>query len=404
MMKYIIAIPDGATDTLKAYPDGQTPLATADTPTMDYLADFGKVGWARTVPEHLPPGSDVACLSIFGYNPAEIYTGRAPLEAASMGIDLGNRVAYRCNLVTIQDGRMREFTAGHISTEEAIPLINSLNQSLKREGVEFHPGVQYRHIMTAPIDSGEVECTPPHDILDQEIISFLPKGTSQAKIRSLMEQSIKVFADHPINQKRMAEGKPPATQIWLWGQGISPQLEPYQKRCGLTGAVISAVDLIKGIGTLAGLEIINVPGATGLPDTNYEGKADAAHAALQEKDLVMIHVESTDEMGHKGDEAMKRQCIADFDQRMLKRLFDALLADKTPFRMLVLPDHPTPISLRTHVNEPVPYILYESLDDQRRGEGGYSEISIQKRTDQIIPGYRLLDLLSEKMTLENLVK
>jgi len=392
-MKYIVAIPDGAADLPSAFPDGNTPLRTADTPTMDELADHGEVGWAKNVPDGRPPGSDVACLSIFGYDPGQIYTGRAPLEAASLGLDLGDRVAFRCNLVTITDGRMKEFTAGHITTEEAGQLIEALNKKIGNPEVRFHTGVQYRHILVTPPEYAQVECTPPHDILDRPVEPYEPKGAARDKVLGLMRRSQDILADHPVNVNRRRAGKPAATQIWLWGQGTAPKLASYRERCGLSGAVISAVDLIKGIGKLAGLEIVRVEGATGLPDTNYEGKADAALLALETKDFVCIHVESVDEMGHTGDEEMKRQTIRDFDQRLLKRLVEGLRRSGTDFRLLVLPDHPTPISLRTHTSDPVPFLLYDSRNPRKQGEGGFSETAVLQRTHRTVPGHQLLDLL-----------
>lgn len=398
-MKYIIAIPDGATDQLSAYPKGDTPLGRADTPVMDDLANHGEVGWAKTVPDELPPGSDVACLAIFGYDTRASYTGRAPLEAANMGIDLGERVAFRCNLVTIQDGVMKEFTAGHISTEEADELIQSLNQKLGSDSIRFHTGVQYRHILVSPAEWNRIQCTPPHDILDQNVEQYLPQGEAQMPVRDLMERSKAVFAGHPINQKRAAAGKAQATQIWLWGQGTKPSLTTYQERFGLNGGVISAVDLIQGIGRLAGLEVVKVKGATGLMDTNYEGKAEAALDVLNRHPFVVVHVESTDEMGHAGDAARKTQAIADFDRRMLKVLVDGMRKRGEDFRLLVLPDHPTPIARRTHVNEPVPFILYDSRNHQPRGNDGYSELGVRNRTRNVVLGYRLIELLCQKAEL-----
>ena len=398
-MKYIIAVPDGASDQLTAYPDGNTPMRVADTQVMDELADCAEVGWAKTVPDSHHPGSDVAFLSIFGYDPASVYSGRAPLEAASMGLELGENIAFRCNLVTIHDETMKEFTAGHISTEEANELIEALNDKLGGEKIAFHTGVQYRHILVASQDYSDVECTPPHDILDRPIQTHLPVGPARDSVVELMERSKAIFATHPVNEKRIAAGKPPATQIWLWGQGCTPHLEPYSTCYGLQGGVISAVDLIKGIGRLAGLDVIEVEGATGLPDTNYEGKAEAALRVLDDKQFVCIHVESPDEMGHAGDEAAKTGTIRDFDQRMLKYVVEGLRGQGTDFRLLVLPDHPTPIALRTHVNEPVPYLLYDSRYPEKRGEGGYSEWSIKSRTDRVLTGHKLVDLLCEKITI-----
>ena len=400
-MKYIIAIPDGASDTVSDFVDGQTPLAAADSPLMDELANCGQVGWAQNTPDGMHPGSDVACLSIFGYNPGEIYTGRAPLEAASLGIDLGDDFAFRCNLVTIEDGKMKEFTAGHISTEEADALIQGMNQAVAGQGIQFHTGVQYRHIMQAAAANGDVKCTPPHDILDQDIEPYLPQGGSQDFVRGMMAKSIGVFKDHPVNRARIAAGKPPATQIWLWGQGPAPSLQRYSERIGLSGGVITAVDLIRGIGGLAGLEIIHVEGATGLPDTNYEGKARAALDVLQKDDFVVVHVESTDEMGHAGDLKMKTQSVHDFDQRMLQILVDGLRERGEDFRLLLLPDHPTPISIRTHTDDPVPFLLYDSRFPEAKGAGGYSEWAVNQRSQKVMRGYRLLDALAEKTTIED---
>ena len=398
-MKYVIAIPDGAVDILSAYPDGNTPLQQADTPTMDELADYGTVGWARTVPDGCHPGSDVACLSIFGYDPSEVYTGRAPLEAASLGLKLGDLVAFRCNLVTIENGVMKEFTAGHITTEEAAEIIKSLNEANYDSSIEFHTGVQYRHVMTAPPEMNDVDCAPPHDILDQSVQDHLPSGEAKDKVIAMMEWSKDVLKDHPVNQNRRAQGKSEATQIWLWGQGTAPVLTPYQERCGLTGGVITAVDLIRGIGLLAGLNIIHVDGATGLPDTNYEGKAQAALDVLKQNDFVVIHVESVDEMGHAGDERKKTKAIHDFDQRMLKHVLDGLRQSGEEFRMLVLPDHATPISLRTHTGGPVPFILYDSRSHEKRADTGYSEIAVEKRSKRTVEGCQLIDYLTEKKKL-----
>ncbi|MBI1389300.1 MAG: cofactor-independent phosphoglycerate mutase [bacterium] len=400
-MKYVIAIPDGAADEPADFPERRSPLAAAAKPMMDSLADCGVVAFAQNVPEGLSPGSDVACLSIFGYNPAEIYTGRAPLEAASMGVDLKNDVAFRCNLVTIENGAMKEFTAGHISTPEAAQIIEALNESLASDGVCFHTGVQYRHIMQSPPDSGRVACTPPHDILDRPIEGYLPSGESQDFVRNMMERSRAVLADHPVNRARVAAGKPPATQIWLWGQGTAPRLKPYSERIGLTGGVISAVDLIKGIGTLAGLEIVEVEGATGLPDTNYEGKAEAALDVLTRHDLVFIHVESTDEMGHAGDYKRKTSCVADFDQRMLRIVVEGLRERGEEFRLVLLPDHPTPVKLRTHTNQPVPFLLYDSRDGGAKGSAGYSEDAVRSRSETVIKGHCLLDILTGRMPLND---
>lgn len=401
-MKYIIAIPDGAADTVSDFPDGMTPLRRASSPLMDELANHGEVGFAKTVPDGMHPGSDVACLSIFGFNPAEVYTGRAPLEAASMGIDLGDRVAYRCNLVTVVDGIMKEFTAGHIPTEEATALIQALNEAFSDEPVVFHAGVQYRHVLVTPPDYGDATTTPPHDILDQAVEPHLPQGGSQDQVRRWMERSRDVFATHPVNQKRIEEGKPPANQVWLWGQGTAPKLTTYAERIGLSGGVITAVDLIRGIGQCAGLDIIHVDGATGLPDTNYEGKAQAALDVLARDDFVCVHVEATDEMGHKGDLEMKTRSVEFFDQRMLRIVVDGMRSRNDDFRLLVLPDHPTPIALRTHTNEDVPFLLYDSRGAESRGDAGYSEVGVAQRSTRHVTGFRLLDVLAERNTLDDI--
>jgi 2,3-bisphosphoglycerate-independent phosphoglycerate mutase len=398
-MKYIIAILDGATDRLSDYPNGDTPLQAAATPTMDQLANCSEVGWAKNVPEGYPPGSDVACLSIFGFNPAEVYSGRAPLEAANMGLQLGERVAFRCNLVTIENGSMKEFTAGHISTEEADQLIKSLQAELGNDEISFHTGVQYRHITITPREWNNVQCTPPHDIIDQNVADHLPQGEAKQQVLELMERSKAIFENHPVNLKRAADGKAQATQIWLWGQGTKPQLTTYQERFDMEGGVISAVDLIQGIGRLAGLEVIKVEGATGLPDTNYEGKAQAALQLLKKHPFVLIHVESTDEMGHAGDEEKKTIAASDFDQRMLKILVDGLWESGEDFRILLLPDHPTPIALRTHTSDPVPFFLFDSRDESKKSDAGYSEQGILKRTKNVVAGHRVIELLCQKTTL-----
>jgi 2,3-bisphosphoglycerate-independent phosphoglycerate mutase len=313
-----------------------------------------------------------------------------------MGIDLGDRVAFRCNLVTIDAGKMKEFTAGHITTEEAAELVQSLNEKMGNDSIRFHPGVQYRHILTTPSDWNAVQCTPPHDILDREVAPYLPQGAAGRQVLDLMERSKAVFAGHPVNLKRAADGKPQATQIWLWGQGTKPNLATYADRFGISGGVISAVDLIQGIGRLGGLQVIKVQGATGLMDTNYEGKAEAALQVLERHPFVVVHVESTDEMGHAGDATRKTQAIRDFDGRMLRLLVEGLRARGEDFRLLLLPDHPTPIALRTHVNEPVPFILYDSRFPQQRGGGGYSELGVRNRTRNLVQGHRLIEVLFQK--------
>jgi 2,3-bisphosphoglycerate-independent phosphoglycerate mutase len=249
---------------------------------------------------------------------------------------------------------------------------------------------------------GDLACTPPHDILDQEIEPHQPHGASADPVNELMLKSREVLAQHPVNQKRIDAGKPPATQIWLWGQGTEPAIQPYDQRIGLAGGVITAVDLIRGIGKLAGLRVIEVEGATGLPDTNFEGKAQAALDVLQEDDFVCIHVEATDEMGHQGDLELKTQSARDFDQRLVRHVVEGLNERGEAFRILVLPDHPTPLSLRTHTREPVPFLLYDSRNPAQQGSEGYSEIAVRNRSSQLVWGYRLLDALAEKNSLQEI--
>ena len=275
--KFLILIPDGMSDLPLEELGGKTPLEVANTPIMDAWASKAEVGWAINVPLGMPPGSDVANLSIFGFYPRDFYTGRAPLEAASQGIELGDKIAYRCNMVTLQDGIMKDFTAGHIKTEETDKFLNVLKDAWKDEPVEIYTGKSYRNLLVAPRDWAEADCTPPHDITDQAYEQYLPKGGCADKLINLMVRSQEIFKDHPLNMERDV----PVSSIWLWGQGGRPQLPVYKDQFGVTGVVISAVDLLKGIARLTGLDVIDVPGATGFIDTNYEGKAQAALDALE---------------------------------------------------------------------------------------------------------------------------
>ncbi len=370
-MKYVVLVGDGMADETIQELGGKTPLEFAETPNIDKIAALGLTGEIRTVPEGFPPGSDVATLSLMGYDPARYYTGRAPLEAASMGIALGPKdVAYRCNLITLevlgQSIIMRDFTAGHISSEEARQLINGLNEAVADNEIRFHPGVSYRHLMVWKNGGDDVALTPPHDILEQSIADYMPQGTDAEKIIQWMTSAQIYLKHHPVNQKRMAKGENPANSIWLWGQGKKPVLPTFKELYGLTGGVVSAVDLIKGLGILAGLEAPRVEGATGYLDTNYAGKVAAALKILEGNDFVFLHVEAPDEAGHSGILADKVRAIADFDRHVVGPMFDALQAYR-PFRLLVLPDHPTPLSLRTHTNGTVPFLAYDS-------EGAYSSL------------------------------
>lgn len=369
--KYMVLLGDGMADYPLAELGGRTPLQAAQTPHLDELARQGTLGLARTVPPGLPPGSDVANLAIFGYDPAISFTGRAPLEAAAMGVKLGPAdVAYRLNLITLSsaDGRefMEDFSAGHISTGEARVVIEDIRKALGGKEFQFFPGVSYRHLMVWR--NGEkslaLATTPPHDISAQEVAPFLPRGEGQEKILELMERARDLLIKHPCNEERRRAGKKPANAIWLWGQGKAPLLTPLTKRFGLTGSVISAVDLMKGIGCYAGLEIIQVPGATGYLDTNYAGKAGSALREIARKDFVYVHVEAADEAAHNGNLRDKIRAIEDFDGKIVGPIWKGLRCYED-YRLLVLPDHPTPIPLKTHSSEPVPWVFFRSGDERK---------------------------------------
>ena len=363
-MKYIILLGDGMADEPIPELGGLTPLEHAHTPNMDALAAAGEIGRVETIPPGFHPGSDVANLSVFGYDPAGCYTGRAPLEAASMGVTLAPEdVAFRLNLVTLRPhfGRlyMEEFTAGHISTGEAQELIEHLQEELGDERFEFHPGVSYRHLMVWRGGKDALEFVPPHDITGQSVEGHLPRGEGAEELLRLTNSAQMLLHRHPLNALRQRQGKPPANSIWLWGHGRAPAMPTLQQRFGLRGAVISAVDLIKGIGVYAGLDVIKVPGATGYIDTNYRGKAEYALEALKTRDFVYLHVEAPDEAAHAGNLEHKLMAIEDFDALVVGTVMKGLPA-LGEHRVLVLPDHPTPVRRRTHTSDAVPYALYGS--------------------------------------------
>jgi 2,3-bisphosphoglycerate-independent phosphoglycerate mutase len=382
-MKYVILLGDGMSDWPVAELGDRTPLQAAHTPNMDRLARLGKVGQAQTIPEGMSTGSDVAALTILGYDARHLYTGRSPLEAASIGIELQpTDVAFRCNLVVLGEANgqrtMADFSGGHITTEEASQLIETLNQELGGEVFQFYPGVSYRHCLVWREGRLGMQLTPPHDISGRSIAEYLPSGDGAAELKRLMEASQAIFHDHPINQHRRERGEPPISSIWLWGAGKRPQIPSFHEKYGLTGAVISAVDLHKGLAIYAGLEPVNVPGATGWLDTNYAGKVEHALAALQSRDFVFVHVEAPDEAGHQGDVKAKVQAIEDFDAKVVGPMLEGLAQHFEAYRVLLLPDHPTPIVLKTHVREPVPIALYgtgvepdavQSYDESVRDKG-----------------------------------
>ena len=376
-MKVLVLLGDGMSDEPCRELDGKTPLEAAAIPNMDLMARQGQVGLVHTVPAGLPPGSDVANLSVFGYDPRSCYTGRSPLEAISMGVSLGpNDVAFRMNLVTLRPHGskiyMEDFSAGHIGSDESHQLIKTLQDELGSDQFEFHPGVGYRHLLVWRNGRDDMSATPPHDITNKPIIGFLPKGGAADQLINLMNASQMVLHNHPVNKAREDRHDLPANSIWLWGHGKSPVLEPYQEKFGLTGSVISAVDLLKGIGISAGLSVINVPGATGYIDTNYQGKAEAALKALESQDFVYLHVEAPDEASHSGSLENKIQAIEDFDRLVV----GTVLAGVDRFddvRIICCPDHPTPVAKMTHTSDPVPFILYRPNRDTGNGAAGYSE-------------------------------
>ncbi len=376
-MKYIILVGDGMADYPLAELGGKTPLEAADTPAIDFLASHGQLHTLQTVPDGLAPGSDIANLSLLGYNPAAYYTGRAPLEAASLRVSLGeNDIAFRCNLVTLDfaapdRATMVDYSAGHISTAEAGALIASLAAELNSEGLAFYPGVSYRHLLVVSREVGSLSTVPPHDHTGTDVSAFWGAYLANPIFGPLVRRATEILAQHPINQARTKAGKHPANAIWLWGEGRAPALPTLKSRFGISGALISAVDLLKGIGVYAGMEVINVPGATGYLDTNYQGKAEAALRALESHDLVFVHVEAPDEAGHQGLIHEKVRAIHDFDQKIVKPIV-AGLAGKD-FRIAVTCDHFTPIALKTHAAHPVPIVIFDSTATTSGSGLTYSE-------------------------------
>ncbi len=386
--KYIIILTDGASGHPTPQLDGKTSLEAAQKPNIDYLARNGICGWTKNVPEGMHPGSDVAILSVLGCDPKKYYTGRAPLEAASMGIELSpTDVAYRCNLVRIENEAMADYSAGHISTEEARKVIEKLNQHLASDEIRFYPGVGYRHIMVWRNGTEEPLCTPPHDITGKPIKEYFPKGPGSEKLIELMERS-----------REILEGHPKTNMIWLWGQGKRPTLPCFEGIFGVKGGVISAVDLIRGIGVLMGLKVIEVPGITGYLDTNYRGKAEYAIRFLEEEgDFVFIHIEAPDEAGHQKDAKAKVKAIEDIDQHIVDPILEWIKEKDINARILLLPDHPTPVDIGTHTAEPVPYVLYSSTL-KVKGEEEFSERALEYLKPYTLDeGHRLISILFGKV-------
>ncbi len=389
-MKYVVVIGDGMADYPLEELKGKTPLQAAHKPNMDEIAARGKCGLLRTIPRGMEAGSDIANLSILSYDPKKYYTGRGPLEAASIGVELGDTdLAFRCNLITEENEKIKDYCADHVTTEEARILIEELKKTFKTG--EFYSGVSYRHLFVLRNSTAKFECTPPHDALGGKILHHLIKSKSETakKLNQMMLDSKKILSGHPVNLKRMKEGKNPANMVWLWGQGKRPKMEPLRKKYGISGAIVSAVDLLKGIGVYAGMEVVNVPGATGYYDTNYEGKAEYALRALEKKDFVYVHVESIDEASHAGDIEMKIKTIEDFDKRLVGKLLDGLEGE---YKIAVLPDHLTPIKVKTHTKEPVPFAIYSPMDKTGNVKK-FDEASAKKGSFGLIEGEEFMELL-----------
>lgn len=393
-MKFAVFVGDGMSDEPMAELGGHTPLMAARTSNLDRMVSHGIGGWSRITPPGFAPGSDVANLGVLGYDVATCYTGRSPLEAAAMGVALSDSdIAFRCNLVTLGGDPpiMEDFSAGHIATDEAAELIGTIDQRLGGGGLRFYPGVSYRHLMVWRDGSDAVECVPPHDISDRGIAPYLPRGEAAERVVDLMRESQRILADHPVNRARSGRGARPANSIWLWGQGRRPTIQTFVDRFGVSGAMISAVDLLKGIAANIGFEDIRVPGATGWIDTNYAGKAAACIEALKRHDIVCVHVESPDEAGHAGRADYKIQAIEDFDSQIVGPVL-RYLEEHGPYRAVACPDHPTPVARKTHTPDPVPFALCGTgivPDDNT----AYDERLLETGSRSFDPGYRMMEFM-----------
>lgn len=397
-MKYIVILGDGMADYAVDEFDGKTILDVANKPNIDFMSKNGELGTVKTVLDGMKPGSDVANLSVMGYDTTKCYTGRSPLEAASIGVDLKDTdVTFRTNLVTLsdeenyEDKTMLDYSAGEISTEEAKELIEAVEKELHTEYAHFFAGVSYRHLLVWANGSTNVSLTPPHDISDKKITDYLPKGDNCEELLSLMKKSEEILKNHPVNKKRIEAGKNPATSIWVWGEGSKPILENFYDKYNLKASVISAVDLIKGIAKCADMNSIDVEGATGNWDTNFDGKAQAALDTLLKDgaDFVYVHMEAPDECGHQGNAEKKKLSVELIDEKVVGFLKDKLEEAGVDYKMLILPDHPTPIKLKTHVSDPVPYIIYDSRKNQGSGLT-YNEENAKSTGIYIDKGHNLM--------------
>ena len=398
-MKYVIVLGDGMADEPIKALGGRTPLEYAETPAMDELAKKAEIGLAHTIPEGMKPGSDTANLSVLGYDPKQYYTGRSPLEALSIGVDMKpDDIALRTNLITVSDGdepyeekTILDHSSSEISTEDAAVLLDAIRKELEQDGYHFYVGTSYRHLLIWEKGS-VVELTPPHDVLGQKVGDHLP---ADPVLREMQKRSYEILSGHPLNQKRKEQGLNPANSCWFWGAGTRPALSSFEEKNQKTGAMISAVDLLKGIAVGAGMKNIEVEGANGQLHTNYEGKAQAAADALLKDgyDFVYVHVEAPDEMGHQGSVERKVQAIEYLDQRLIAKLKAELDASGEDYRMMILPDHPTPIRVRTHTSDPVPYLLYDSRKNLEGGVGVYNEKAAKAGGIEVAHGYELIDKL-----------
>lgn len=391
-MKYILLVPDGAADEPLADLDGKTPLEVARTPHLDALARSGLVGSVQVTPRDMYPGSDAANMALLGYDPRRYYTGRGPIEAAAMGVPMDDRdVAFRCSLISTDGETLLDYSAGHITTAEARPIIELANQKLGTRAISLFPGVSYRHILRWTDGPTEVKTAPPHENMGRKLAEILPQGDSDTKLRAFIDDSLNLLDDLPFNRKRRAEGHPPANMLWPWSPGRTPRMPSFLKQRGQTGAVISAVDVVRGLGRLTGLEIVDVPGATGYFDTNYEGKARYALDALARHDFVWVHVEAPDEAGHAGSIDEKIRAIENIDRLVVGTLVEGM-KKRDDFRLLCAPDHKTPIATRGHSVGPVPFLLYDSRKPLRGGGNlPYDERALSEARTRVDEGYRLID-------------
>ena len=392
-MKYLLVVFDGIADEPCSGLDGKTPMQVARKPFADDLAKRGLVGVVRTTPPGMQPGSDVTNMSILGYDPRMYYTGRGPLEAASLEVPLELRdIAFRANLVSTDGTVITDSSAGHISTDEARELISLLDQKLSTQKIRFYPGVSYRHIMVWRDGSDEVQTMAPYKIQDKPFGQYLPTGNGEQKLRQMTYDSLELLDEHPINRRRRDRGEAPANMLWFWGQGRQPDIPSFLGEHGITGSVVAAVDLIRGLGRMVGLRVVDVPGATGYTDTNYLGKGQFALSALEDRDFVWVHVEAADEAAHEGNLDEKIKAIENMDRLVLGTILDGLAASKQEFRILLLPDHPTPIATRSHSDTPVPFVLYSSYAE-RTSRVPFDERALDESELRIEEGHRLIERL-----------